>query len=70
MNEKMLTTTLTRTTAPFHDDERLNGYDKKPAPTRPADGFGTDVNNPTTANVGSPIGRNMPAIPKARCDNC
>ena len=40
MNEKMLITTLTRTTAPFHDDERLNGYDKKPAPTRPADGFG------------------------------
>jgi alpha-dioxygenase len=32
--------------------------------TRPPDGFGHDVNNPTTANHLAPIGRNMPAIPK------
>jgi len=50
--------------APFKDDERLKDYDGKPLKTRPADGFGTDVNNPTTANHLGPIGRNMPAIPK------
>lgn len=50
--------------APFKDDERLKDYDGKPLKTRPADGFGTDVNNATTANHLGPIGRNMPAIPK------
>lgn len=51
-------------TAPFQDDPRLKNYDGKPLKTRPADGFGADVNNPTTANYKGPIGRNMPAIPK------
>ena len=50
--------------APFKDDERLKNYDGKPSKTRPVDGFGTDVNNPTTANYLGPIGRNMPAVPK------
>lgn len=31
---------------------------------RPADGFGTDWENPTTAMEGAAIGRNMPALPK------
>mmetsp|Transcript_16168 Transcript_16168/g.34943 ORF Transcript_16168/g.34943 Transcript_16168/m.34943 type:complete len:655 (+) Transcript_16168:228-2192(+) len=50
--------------APFKDDERIKDWDGKPSKTRPADGFGTDINNPSTAINGGTIGRNMPAIPK------
>ncbi len=49
---------------PPQDDGCLKDYDGKPSRTRPADGFGTDVNNPTTGMHNGPIGRNMPAIPK------
>jgi len=42
---------------------------KRPKPTsacpyRPDDGFGTDIDHPTTAMSMGPVGRNMPAIPK------
>ena len=36
----------------------------QPPKGRDDDGFGTDFKNPTTAMVGAPIGRNMPALPK------
>mmetsp|Transcript_8657 Transcript_8657/g.16135 ORF Transcript_8657/g.16135 Transcript_8657/m.16135 type:complete len:658 (-) Transcript_8657:209-2182(-) len=49
---------------PVKEDERTKDWDGQPSKTRPADGFGTDIKNPTAGiNLGV-IGRNMPAIPK------
>lgn len=37
---------------------------KCPFASRPDDGFGTDVDNPTASAEGAPVGRNMIAVPK------